>query len=133
MSRWSLEVDQWPIIFSGFIQGLGTGLLFIPLSPSAFATLPPSLRTEGSSLLDLSRSPGASIGIAITTAQLARNLQTSQSDLAAHMTASMTRMIDSSTVGRFRQAGTTVRAVIDGMVNRQAAMVAYIDNYYLMM
>lgn len=133
MSQWSLEVDQWPIIVSGFIQGLGIGLLFIPLNTSAFATLPPSLRTEGSSLLNLSRSLGASVGIAITTALLARNLQTSHSDLAAHVTASMTGMIDFSTVDRFQQAGTTVLAVVDGMINRQAAMVAYIDNYYLMM
>lgn len=133
MAHWSLEVDQWPIIVSGFIQGMGMGLLFIPLNTSAFASLPPYLRTEGSSLLNLSRSLGASIGIAVTTALLARNMQTSHSDLAAHVTASMTGLIDFSTTDRFQQLGTTVLTVIDGMVNRQAAMVAYIDNYYLMM
>jgi MFS transporter, DHA2 family, multidrug resistance protein len=133
MSGWSLEVDQWPIGVAGFIQGLGIGLMFIPLNTTAFATLPPHLRTEGSSLLNLSRSLGASMGIAISTALLTRNLQVSHSDLASHVTASMTGLIDFSTIDRFQQAGTTVLAAVDAEINRQAAMVAYIDNYYLMM
>jgi DHA2 family multidrug resistance protein len=109
------------------------GLLFIPINTTAFNTLPPELRTEGSSLLNLSRSLGASIGIAVTTALLARNLQTSHSDLAAHVTASMTSLIDLSTTDRFQQIGTTVITMVDAEVNRQAAMIAYIDNYYMMM
>ena len=133
MSGWSLAVDQWPIVVSGFIQGLGIGLMFTPLNTSAFATLPPHLRTEGSSLLNLSRSLGASIGIAITTALLARNLQASHSDLASHVTASMTALIDFSTIDRYQQLGTTALSVLDAEINRQAAMIAYIDNYYLMM
>jgi MFS transporter, DHA2 family, multidrug resistance protein len=133
MSGWSLAVDQWPIVFSGFIQGLGIGLMFVPLNTSAFATLPPHLRTEGSSLLNLSRSLGASLGIAITTALLARNLQASHSDLASHVTASMTALIDFSTIDRYQQLGTAALSVLDAEINRQAAMIAYIDNYYLMM
>ncbi len=133
MSSWSLEVDQWHIIVSGFVQGLGIGLLFIPVNTSAFATLTPELRTEGSSLLNLSRSLGASIGIAITTALLARNMQASHSDLAAHVTASVTGLIDFSTIDRFQQVGSTALVFVDAEINRQAAMVAYIDNYYLMM
>lgn len=133
MSGWSLAVDQQQIFATGFLQGLGLGLLFIPINTTAFNTLPAELRTEGSSLLNLSRSLGASIGIAITTALLARNLQTSHSDLAAHVTASMTSLIDLSTTDRFQQIGTTALTMIDAEVNRQAAMVAYIDNYYMMM
>lgn len=133
MSAWSLEVGQWQILISGFIQGMGIGLLFIPVNTSAFATLAPTLRTEGASLLNLSRSLGASIGIAVSTALLSRNLQTSHSDLASHVTASMTALIDFSAIDRFQQLGTAALSVIDAEINRQAAMVAYIDNFYLMM
>jgi MFS transporter, DHA2 family, multidrug resistance protein len=133
MSSWSLAVDQWPIVLSGLVQGLGMGLLFMPINASAFANLPPSLRTEGSSLLNLARSLGASVGIAITTTLLARNLQTSHADLASHVTASMTALIDFSTIDRFQQVGATVLSALNAEVNRQAAMIAYINNYYLMM
>ncbi len=133
MSGWSLAVDQTQIVISGFVQGLGMGLLFMPINTSAFAKLAPYLRTDGSSLLNLSRSLGGSLGIAVMTSLLARNIQTSHADLASHVTASMTALIDFSTVDRYQQIGATVLSVLDAEINRQAAMVAYIDNFYLMM
>lgn len=133
MSGWSLEVDTTYFVISGFIQGLGMGLCFIPLNTVAFATLAPTLRTEGSSLLNLFRSLGASVGISITTALLARNLQQSHSDLSSHVTASVTDLVDFSAIDRFQRLGTTALSMVDAEVNRQAAMIAYIDNFHLMM
>ncbi len=133
MSGWSLGIDQSVIVITGFIQGLGMGLVFISLNTAAFATLRPDLRTEGSSLLILLRSLGASIGISVTTFFLARNLQTSHSDLAGHVTASSTAMIDFSTIDRFQQLSASALSALDMEINRQAAMIAYIDDFYLMM
>ena len=132
MASWSLQTDYSHIATSGFIQGIGMGLVFIPLNASAFATLPPMLRTDGSSLLNLSRSVGSSVGISIVTLLLARNLQVSHSDLAAHVTASFTSVLDFSTVDRFQSLGEAALRLIDGEVNRQAAMIAYIDDFWLM-
>jgi len=133
MTGWSLGVDRYHIVESGFLQGLGMGLIFIPLQATAFATLPARLRTDGSSLLNLLRSMGASVGIAVATAMLARNIQVSHQDLAGHVTGSVTSMVDFSTIDRFQVLGTTVLSMIDGEVNRQAAMIGYIDDFYLMM
>ena len=132
MASWSLQTDYSHIAMSGFIQGIGMGLVFIPLNASAFATLPPMLRTDGSSLLNLSRSIGSSVGISIVTSLLARNLQVSHSDLAAHVTASFTSLLDFSTVDRFQSMGEAALRMIDGEVNRQAAMIAYINDFWLM-
>jgi DHA2 family multidrug resistance protein len=131
MTGWSLEMSSSYIVWSGFIQGMGMGLCFIPLNAVAFATLPPTLRTEGASLLNLFRSLGASVGISVTTALLARNLQ--HSDLSSHVTASVTDLVDFSALDRFQQLGTTALSFIDAQVNRQAAMIAYLDNFHLMM
>ena len=132
MAHWSLQTDYWHIATSGFVQGLGMGMVFIPLNTSAFATLTARLRTDGSSLLNLARSMGSSIGISIVTSMLARNLQVSHSDLAAHVTASFTQVIDVSTVDRFQVAGEALLRMIDGEVNRQAAMIAYLDDFWMM-
>src|SRR3546814_324600 len=51
MSHWSLMMGTWPVIVSGLVQGLGMGLIFIPLNTMAFATLGPTYRTDGASLL----------------------------------------------------------------------------------
>ena len=133
MAHWSLGVDEAHVIVSGLLQGLGMGLVFIPLQVSAFATLSPALRTDGSSLLNLFRSLGASAGIAWMTVLLARNLQTAHADLGANVTAATGSIVDFSTVDRFQALGDTAMTLLDAEVNRQAAMIAYIDDFWLMM
>jgi DHA2 family multidrug resistance protein len=133
MSGWSLDVDWYHIVLSGFIQGLGIGLVFIPLQGMAFATLPPHLRTDGSSLLNLTRNVGSSIGISIMVTLLTRNTTVSHVDLSSHITPAMVDVIDLSTLDRFGQYGDAALRFIDAMVTRQAAMVAYVDDFWLMM
>ena len=133
MAGWSLDVDRYHVVMSGLIQGLGIGLVFIPLQATAFATLSPQLRTDGSSLLNLTRSVGSSIGISVMVTLLSRNTQSSHSDLAGHITPAITGMLDLSSLDRFQQYGEAGLGVLDAMVTRQAAMVAYVDDFYLMM
>ena len=133
MAQWSLETDFDQIVIWGFVQGVGMGFIFIPLNASSFSTLPPYLRTEASSLLNLARSIGSSIGISIVITMLARNLQTSHSDMAGEVTSSMSSVIDFSTIDRFQRLGETALLVIDSEINRQAAMIAYVNDFYLMM
>lgn len=132
MSRWSLEVDQFHVIATGMFQGFGMGLVFIPLNISAFATLPPQMRTDGSSLLNLLRSLGASVGISISTVALTRNMQIVHEELTSHVTGGVGSLLDFSTVDRYQQLGEAGLAAINAEVTRQASMVAYIDDYYLM-
>jgi len=132
MASWSLDMDSWPVITSGFIQGLGMGLVFMPLNSLAFATLEQNYRTDGSSLLNLMRSIGQSAGISMVTVFLARNQQISHADLAQHIT---DHVMPGFNVGQIFQYGILsdeVFGMIDGMVNKQAAMIAYIDDFYLM-
>ncbi len=133
MSQWSLMMGKGPVIVSGLVQGVGMGLIFIPLNTMAFATVAPQYRTDGSSLLNLFRSVGASVGISVVTTLLAANTQTSHADLAAHVTNSSTSLVDPSTADRFGPLGDTAMAMVNAEINRQAAMVAYIDDFWLMM
>jgi len=105
MAGWNLQTDEWNFLMTGLYQGLGIGLVFIPLNATAFATLPPHLRTDGSSLLNLTRSVGSSIGISIVMTLLARNLQRSHEELAANVTPELSTMLDISTLDRFQQYG----------------------------
>lgn len=133
MAGWSLAADEWHFITTGLVQGLGLGLVFIPLNVTAFSTLPGRLRTDGSSLLNLVRSIGASAGISVTTVMLAKNIQTAHSDIGSHITPATVNAVDISMVDRYQAAGEAVLSMIDAEVNRQAAMIAYIDDFYLMM
>ena len=132
MAHYSPEMDFWPVVTSGFIQGLGMGLVFMPLNALAFATLDGRYRTEGASLLNLMRSIGQSAGISMVTVLLARNIQVSHADLASHVTGTMVPGIDLAALGQYGPLSDAAVQVIDGMVNKQAAMIAYIDDFYLM-
>lgn len=133
MTGWTLMMGASHFVVTGLIQGLGLGLIFIPLNIIAFATLPPSYRTDGSSLMNLFRNLGGSIGISIVTALLARNIQTSHVELGERITGFSLSSIDPSIASAIGAAGQTVTAMMNAEVTRQAAMIAYLDNFKLMM
>jgi DHA2 family multidrug resistance protein len=133
MTTWSLEVDQITIMWTGFIQGLGIGLITLPMFVIAFATLESRLRTDASGLLNLGRLVGSSVGISVIMAFFTRNLQVSHSDLGAHINASSSDFVDVPSMSRFVEVGETVMSLVNGEINRQASMVSYLDAFWLIM
>lgn len=132
MSGFSLQMDRRPIIVSGVIQGFALGFLFVPMNALAFATLHTRFRTTAASLLNLSRNVGGSIGISVVSVLLARNIQVSHSDLASHITPYTLPPLDQS-LSVYAPPAQTAVAMLDAEVNRQALMIAYIDDFHLMM
>ena len=133
MSGFSLAMDQRPIIVSGVIQGFALGFLFVPLNVIAFGTIDAKFRTTAASLLNLARNIGGSIGISVVTLLLARNLQVSHSDLASHITHYSLPPINPAITQGLPPVTDTMVAMMDAEINRQALMIAYIDDFYLMM
>jgi DHA2 family multidrug resistance protein len=133
MSGFTLVMGSRPIIVSGIVQGLGLGLIFVPLQSLAFASLPARFRTTGAALLNLSRNIGGSIGISMVTTLLARNLQVSHADLAAHLTPYSMPIADPSVAERLGSFGDSAAAMLDLEINRQALMIAYLDDFHIMM
>jgi DHA2 family multidrug resistance protein len=131
MTGWSLEMDWVPVVQSGFVQGLGLGLIFVPLNILSFATLPSAYRTDGASMLNLSRNIGSSIGIALMAAMLTRNTQISHADLAQHATFE-SLPVDPAMSGMLGMTGDSAMAMLNGEITRQAAMIAYLDDFKLM-
>jgi MFS transporter, DHA2 family, multidrug resistance protein len=133
MTQWSLNMDWHWIVYTGLFQGFGMGFVFIPLNGVAFSTLPMRMRTDGSALLYLFRSLGGSFGISIMTTMLARNMQTSHADLAGHITANALPAVDLSSTDRLGSLGEAALQLMNLEINRQAAMIAYLDDFKLMM
>ena len=131
MTGWTLDMGQEPILFNGIIQGLGLGLVFVPMSLVSFATLPARYRTDGAGITNLARNTGGSIGIAIASVFLARNLQISHADLAAHVTP-YNLPLDPTLLTSYGEFGDAAMRLADSVVNRQASMIAFLDDFYLM-
>jgi DHA2 family multidrug resistance protein len=132
MTTWSLGMDWHMVVYSGALQGIGMGLVFIPLNLSAFATIKPQYRTEGASLMNLSRSIGSSAGISAVTVVLTRNTQISHQDLAAHVTTGAISSMDTMASSLLGGSTDMVMSMVNAEVTKQAMMIAYLDDFKLM-
>ncbi len=133
MTQWTLEMGMQPVVISGLVQGVGMGLVFIPLNSLAFATIAPEYRTDASSLLNLFRSLGASFGISIVVTLLASSGQRTHEELGGHITSSAISMVDASTLDRFGEYGEGALAMVNAEITRQATMVAYLNDFWFIM
>ena len=133
MTGWTPDVSQWTIVWVGFIQGAGLGFLFVPLTTMAFATLPAPMRGEGTGLYNLSRNIGSSVGISVVTALLVENTQASHSDLAAYVTPFNPAFRDAAVQHGLDPLTAAGRAALEGMISLQATIIAYVDDFKLMM
>ena len=131
MTGFTPQMDDQLIIWSGVIQGLGLGLVFVPLSTVAFATLPPHQRTDAASLFSLVRNIGSSIGISIVTVALSHNLQVNHAELSTAISPFNPAL--SNAMPTAAAGDPTTLSILDGLVNQQSLMIAYVDDFYLMM
>jgi DHA2 family multidrug resistance protein len=125
MTHFDLSMDSMPFVTTGIIQGLGIGLLFVPLSVTAFATLTPALRSEGTSVYTLVRNLGSSVGISLMQALDTRQTSVAHADMAAQVQPG--NPVFAAGVGPMDLA------TLNGEITRQAAMVALIDVFKLML
>jgi MFS transporter, DHA2 family, multidrug resistance protein len=133
MTGWTPDVSQKTIVVVGIIQGVGLGFLFVPLSVITLSTLAPECRAEGAGLYSLSRNIGSSIGISVVNSLLTRNTQVNHAEIARSVT-SVNRAFESPTVTQFWDPVSTAgRAALDAVVTQQARIIAYMDDYKLLM
>ena len=118
------------MISVGFLQGLSLGFLTIPINIITFATLPSELRIEAAGIYSLMRNLGSAIGISVTGALLEMNTQVNHAIIAGGMSP-FNRAVQGSRSWNFGSTqGTTL---LDQEITRQAQIIAYIDDFKLML
>jgi MFS transporter, DHA2 family, multidrug resistance protein len=133
MTGWTPDVSQKTIVIVGIIQGIGLGFIFVPLSVVTLSTLAPERRAEGAGLYSLSRNIGSSIGISVVNSLLTRNTQVNHAEITRSVT-SVNRAFEDLTVTQFWDPISSAgRAALDAMVTQQAQIIAYMDDYKLLM
>jgi len=133
MGHFTTEVSIPVIVWTGVIQGLGFGFVFVPLSTSTFSTLPAHFRNEGTSMYSLMRNIGSSIGISMVVTLLARNTQVNHASLAETMH-SFRPVLAPENLPKIWDWTTTAGVVaLNGEATRQALTIAYLNDFRLIM
>jgi MFS transporter, DHA2 family, multidrug resistance protein len=133
MTLWTPDISEWNVITVGFVQGLSIGFLAIPINIIAFATLPSAIRTEAASIYSLMRNLGSAIGISITGALLQINTQVNHALIAADVSP-FNRALEAGAAARWWNPGSVHGlAMLNREVTRQAAIIAYVDDFKLML
>jgi len=141
LSLLNLQAGYWDIFWPQIIQGAGLSLLFVPLTTVSMDRIPREKMGNATSLFNLMRNIGGSIGIAVTGTMIARNQQKVTATLGAHVSS-----LDPGTQTMFLQmrsafmaAGADITtatqrayAAMFGMVQRQAAMVSFVGLFQLL-
>jgi MFS transporter, DHA2 family, multidrug resistance protein len=130
MTGFDLQMDSAMVVWSGLAQGLGTGFVYVPLAAATFATLTPALRDEGTAIFSLTRNLGSSIGISVVNTLLTRNTQIMHATLGEHVSR-YTPILRAQLPGGSPSLRTL--AGLNGTVTKQAAMIAYNNDFQLMM
>jgi DHA2 family multidrug resistance protein len=124
MGQFDLSMTAGPIEWAGFIQGLGTGLLFAPLNTLAYARLAPVHRTEGTIVATMARSLGSSAGISVLQAMLIRDAAAAHSGLTTHITVT-DPVLRWAMPPTFNLQSVPGLAALNGELTRQGTMISY--------
>ena len=126
-ARLDLYLDERSLIVAGFVQGLGSGFMFVPLSVIVFSTLSPAFRNEGAAMFALTRNVGNAIGISLLQRELVHFTQESRNHLTQGVRPDSP--VFQSARPDFDFGDPAAMAGMNAEVVRQAAMVGYVEIY----
>jgi len=141
LSWLNLNTGYWNIFWPQFIQGASMALVFVPLTTVTMAPIPREEMGNATSLFNLLRNVGGSVGISVTNTYLFRREQMHTRLLVSHVNpfnAAANSLIQSLRSALMMQGSDAVTALhqayiaLWGIVERQAAMVSFVDTFRLM-
>jgi DHA2 family multidrug resistance protein len=141
MTNFDTAIDFRTLATARVFQAMGLAFLFVPINTAAYAFIPPGKNNAASGLINLARNIGGSVGISFVTTMLARRAQVHQSNLTARLNSGngqFQAMIANTTHALITRGSSPSEAarqaygIIANNLNRQATMLAYVDNFWIL-
>jgi DHA2 family multidrug resistance protein len=141
MTNFDLDIDFRTAATARVFQAIGLAFLFVPINTAVYGVIPPGKNNAASGLINLARNIGGSVGISLVTTMLARRAQVHQSNLTHSLNSGSPQlqgMLTSAThllIARGSSPAEAARqayGLVAGALGRQATMLAYIDNFWML-
>ena len=133
MTGWTDQTGVPAIVVVSIAQGFGLGLVFVPLSTVSFMTLPPHLRTDGTSMLTLVRNVASSVGISIVITKLTEGGREAYAIINENVTPFNHALQMPDVAGVLNMGTDAGRALMDVLINLQAQIIAFSWDYQMVM
>jgi len=125
MSTWTAEVGEWPIVWTGFFQGIGAGIMLVPIQIISFPDLAQHQRTEATSVFNLVRSVCSSVGVSIALTLFVVTSAENRAWLVQYISPYSSALRAAQETGTLDAASPHGLAVIEQQIDLQAAMAGY--------
>lgn len=132
MTGFSLEVSTSDVLWASFVQGIGVGFVWVPLSVVAFTTLDKRLVPDGTAIFHLLRNFGSSIFISISIAVVIRQSRISYSEMVNHVSPFSEAYRLPGAGGLPDATDTVAMARLSREIGRQATMIGNIDSFLML-
>ena len=132
MAHWNVDVRPWEVIWPNLIQGIASGMMWVPVSALALGTLDKRLQAEGYAIFYLQFDIGSAVGVAGVIAIHTRQTQATHAMLAEHVNPFNELFQYPSIAKIWDLAEAGALAALDHEVTRQAAMIAYNNSFVLL-
>ena len=130
LSTFSADVELMDVTIAAFLNGLGIGFVWVPLTVIAFETLPQQLRTEASTLTSLARNYGSGVGVSIVVAILSRTRSVSYGELAERVNPYSEAARAPYLPHQWSLTSEAGRMALDGEILRQAQAIGFANDFY---
>ena len=130
MSNWTADVGMWPLVWTNFMQGIGGGIILVPIQVIAFPALEPHRRTEATAVYSLVRNIGASIGVSGALALYVRTSNVMHAQLAEHVTP-FNRALQAQGPQGWSMATTQALARLEREISLQSAVIGFTGDFWL--
>lgn len=132
MSQFDINVPDFSIFWSHYLMGLGNSVAFTPMAVMAFSTLPRDKITEGAAVFTMMRNFGSSLFISMAVLIVIRSTTISYAQLAEYVTPFRTVLTYPGFPGSWNPETAAGLMRLSGEMKRQAAMIGYINAFYMM-
>ena len=132
-STFTTDVGIWAFIFAAFFNGIGIGMIFVPLTAVSFWTLNPALRTEASTLTSLLRNYGSGIGVSVVISVLSRTQTNAHAYLAERTNPYNEAMQAPWLPPQWDIATVDGLRLLDSEIARQAMAIGFLNDFVLIM
>ncbi len=130
MSTWTADVGVWPLVWTNFMQGIGGGIILVPIQVIAFPSLEAHRRTEATAVYNLVRSIGASIGVSGALALYVRTSSVMHAQISEHVTP-FNRALQAQGSEGWSMATTQALARLEREISLQSAVIGFTSDFWL--